>query len=540
MLTDPPSAEWPPAPLDLLVVGSLTIDRFADGTLAAGGSVLHATRAAVDAGYRIGVVTVAGREVTADAGIRRLAEIATIHGEPAPATLTFRHEETPAGRRLWLEVPATPLVAPPHGLAPRAVLYAPVADEIGPGLGGQVYEGAVKGAILQGWLRDLAPGELVRSRPVSSIPPPLVMRLAACDVLIASREDLLADAAEPAAQLDALRGTMGSNPTLIVTDADRGAWVDEAGSRTLVGVPRVVRDVPMVGAGDAYAALLLGAMGRGRDPLGAARDAAAGVAEMLAARSDRRIAIVGDVHGMDRRLVSLLREAQLIDGGGSWIGGRDELWCLGDLVDRGTGGSKVIQLLRRLGVEAEAAGGRVDSVLGNHEVLMLAARTMPDDASSGPFATFREDWIANGGIAEDLDRVTDEDAAWLAGLPAVTRVADALLVHADAGLYLSLGRTLGEANERMAGLMAEPDPVTWDGVLGVMTERFSLRDDPSLAGRMLARFGGARVLHGHTPIARFTGADPASVRAPHVYADGRAMALDPGLPIGGPGFVHIL
>lgn len=540
MLTDPPHAEWPPVPLDLLVVGALTIDRFADGTVAPGGSVLHATRAAVDAGYRIGVVTVAGREATADAGIRHLAGIAGVHAEPASETLTFRHEETAAGRRLWLEVPVTPLVTPPRGFAPRAVLYAPVADEIGPGLGGQVYEGVVRGAILQGWLRDLAPGQLVRSRPVSAIPPPLVARLAECDVLIASREDLVADAAEPGPQLDALRATMGSRPTLIVTDADHGAWVDGAGTRTLVGVPRVVRDVPMVGAGDAYAALLLGAMGRGRDPLGAARDAAAGVAEMLAARSDRRIVILGDLHGMDRRFVSLLREAQLIDGDGAWIGGRDELWCLGDLVDRGTGGSKVIHLLRRLAVEADAAGGRVGSVLGNHEVLMLAARAMPAEASSGPFATFREDWIGNGGIAEDLDLITDDDAAWLAELPAMVRVADALLVHADAGLYLSLGHTLGEANERMAALMGTPDAVTWDGLLGVMTERFSLRDDPSLAGRMLARFGGARVLHGHTPIARFTGADPASVRAPHVYADGRAVALDPGLPIGGLGFVHLI
>jgi hypothetical protein len=398
----------------------------------------------------------------------------------------------------------------------------------------------VRGAILQGWLRELVPGELVRSRPVAAIPSPLVAQLAACDVLIASREDLLADADAPGAQLDALRAVVGPQPCLIVTDADHGAWIDQGGARTLVGVPRVVRGVPMVGAGDAYASLLLGAMGRGRDSIGAARDAAAGVAEMLAARSERRIVIVGDVHGMDRRLVSLLRDAQLVDREGGWIGGRDELWCLGDLVDRGTGGSKVIQLLRRLAAEAETVGGRVGSVLGNHEVLMLAARAMPDEASSGPFATFREDWIGNGGVAEDLDRVTGEDAAWLASLPAMVRIADALLVHADAGLYLSLGRTLGEANERMAALMAEPDPVTWDGLLGVMTERFSLRDDPTLAGRMLGRFGGARVLHGHTPVARFTGADPASVRAPHVYADGRALALDPGLPIGGPGFVHLL
>jgi hypothetical protein len=92
----------------------------------------------------------------------------------------------------------------------------------------------------------------------------------------------------------------------------------------------------------------------------------------------------------------------------------------------------------------------------------------------------------------------------------------------------------------MAALMAEPEPVAWDGLLGVMTERFSLRDDPHLAERLLARFGGRRVLHGHTPIARFTGADPATVRAPYLYANGHAMALDPGLPLGGPGFVHVL
>ena len=532
MLTDPP--------LDLLVVGSLTIDRFADGSLAPGGSVLHATRAAVDAGYRLGVVTVAGDEAAARDGISALRQLAGVQLEPAAATLLFRHEETAAGRRLWLEVPATPLAAASRAASPRAVLFAPVANEMGPELGGRDFASSVRGAILQGWLRELTAGEIVRSRPLRALPEPLVARLAGCDVLIASREDLLADAHEPQAQLDALRGTFGPAPTLIVTDADHGAWVDRRGSRTLVGVPRVVRDVPMVGAGDAYAAILLGAMGRGRDPLGAARDAAAGVAEMLASRSDRRVAVIGDVHGMDVRLASLLVDAGLTDASGAWTGGRDELWCLGDLVDSGTGGAAVIGMLRRLADEAAAAGGRAGSVMGNHEVLLLAAHHMPDEATNGPFATFRGDWIGNGGIEADLARMSDADAAWLARLPAMARVGDALLLHADAGMYLSLGRTVGEANERMAALMEEPEPVGWDGLLGVMTERFSLRDDPRLAERLLARFGGRRVLHGHTPIARFTGADPATVRAPHLYADGRAMALDPGLPLGGPGFVHVL
>ncbi len=524
--------------LDLLVVGALTVDRFADGSLAPGGSVLHATRAAAGAGYRVAVVTVAGTEPEARAGTDELAAISEVQAAQATGTLTFRHAETAAGRRLWLEVAATPLATAPNRSQPAAVLYAPVADELGPELGGQEYAGTVSGAILQGWLRALAPGEEVRPLPVAALTDALVARLARCTVLIASREDLLADADLPEAQLDALRRVMGDAPALIVTDATAGAWIDAGGERTLVGVPRVVRDVPMVGAGDAYAALLLGALGRGRDLLGAARDAAAGVAEMLAARSDRRVWLMGDVHGMDRRLVALLAEAGLIDATGSWSGGRDELWCLGDLVDRGPGGASVVALLRRLADEAAAVGGRVGSVIGNHEILMLAARAMPDEPSNGPYATFREDWISNGGIPATLERLTDDDAAWMARLPALARVAGELLIHADAGLYLSLGRTVGEANERLAALLAEPDPVTWDGILGVMTERYALRDDPLLAGRMLARFGGRRIVHGHTPIARFTRQVPAEVRAPHLYAGGRVMAMDPGMPLGGPGFLH--
>lgn len=526
--------------LDLLVVGALTIDHFADGSLAPGGSVLHATRAAVDAGYGTAVMTVAGTEEAARSGLDELASIAAVDVRQVDTTLAFRHEETATGRRLWLEAPAARLVRVPLATPSRAVLLAPVADELDGDAGPMEVGGAVRGAILQGWLRELANGEVVRPRPLASLDDALVARLATHDVLVASREDLLADGEHPGAQLDRLRARVGAHPTLVVTDAAYGAWVDTGDVRVLVEAARVVRDVPMVGAGDAFAALLLGAMGRGRDPVAAARDAAGGVAEMLAARSDRRIVVIGDLHGMDRTFVELIRGARLIDATGRWIGGRDELWCLGDLVDRGLGGSVIVSTLRRLSAEAAAAGGHVGTVIGNHEILMLAARAMPDEPTNGPFATFREDWLANGGVPSELARVTDADAAWMATRPAMARVGDALLLHADAGMYLALGRTLGEANERMASLLAEADPVTWDGLLGVMTERYSFRDDPRLAARMLARFGGRRIVHGHTPVARFLGVDPATVRAPHVYADGRAMAMDPGLPLGGPGFVHVM
>ena len=535
MLTGPP-----PAPIDLLVVGSLTLDRFADGRLAAGGSVLHAGRAAADAGYRVGIATVAGPEPEAVIGLDELDRVADVQRTPADATLTFRHDERPTGRRLWLETPATPLTTATRTATPAAVLYAPVADELDAGLGGQRYPGVMTGAILQGWLRRLEPGHLVDAVGLDALPASLVAELGRCDVLVASREDLVAVADTPARQLDALRSSFGGHPTLVVTDGEAGAWADSRGQRRLVPPPRVVRDVPMVGAGDAWAALMLGSLGRGRDPWGAARDAAAGVAELLASRANRTVHVVGDLHGMRDTLAGLLRAAGLIGADDGWTGGRDELWCLGDLVDRGPDGIGVIDLLMALDAEAAPAGGRVSSVLGNHEVMLLAARWMPDASSSGPGGTFVADWLANGGRETDLARLSDAHAAWLAALPGLARVDDALLVHADAGVYLPLGRTLGQANETLAGILADPEPVTWDGLLGAFTERHAFRDDPRLVDRMLARFGGRRLVHGHSPIARLTGQPAAQVRGPFIYADGRAVALDPALPLGGPGFTFSL
>ena len=533
MVTDPPH-------LDLLVVGSLTIDRFGDGALAPGGSVLHASLAAADAGYRVGAVTVAGPEAEARRGIERLTELRWLHASPAPATLTFRHEETAAGRRLWLEVPATRLSRVAQADRPAAILFAPVGDELDADLAGQRAEGVATGAILQGWLRALETGSVVAPLGLDALPDALVAGLAACDVIVASREDLVAVAGEPAAQLAAMRRTFGTRPTLVVTDGSAGAWVDASGRRERVPAPRVVRDVPMVGAGDAYAALMLGALGRGRDPWGAARDAAAGVAELLAGRSDRTVHVVGDLHGMRDTFLALLADAGLVDASGGWIGGRDEVWCLGDLVDRGPDGTGIVELLMQLEAEAGDAGGRVATVLGNHEVLLLAARGMPDAASGGPGGTFESDWLANGGIPSDLARLTDDQAAWLAARPGLARVGEALLVHADAGVYLPVGSHVGpdERDARRRSRHARSGDVGWPARRVHRALRLSRRRDP--------RGPHARAVRRPTPaawpypIARLSGEPAATVRAPLPTPWGRCLALDPRPPLGGPGFLYRL
>lgn len=84
-----------------------------------------------------------------------------------------------------------------------------------------------------------------------------------------------------------------------------------------------------------------------------------------------RIVAIGDVHGDFRTFSRLLAGARLIDATMRWSGERTVLVQTGDLLDRGAGSRRVMDLLMALEKEAEAAGGRVVVLLGNHEVLNL-------------------------------------------------------------------------------------------------------------------------------------------------------------------------
>jgi fructokinase len=281
----PTATPW--ADLEILVVGALTIDRFADGNVAPGGSVLHSARALALDGRRVGVVTVAADDPVSRRALDELAGLAAVEVEPAPTTVTFEHVETSAGRTLTLAAPSATLEAPARAVRPASVLYAAVAGELTAGLGGQRYDGARTGAILQGWLRSLESGRQVQPLPLASLSEPMRAALAACDLLVASREDLLADADDAQGQLAALRATFGPHPALVVTIGIDGAWLDEAGAgRSHVPAPFVARGVPTVGAGDGYAAVMLAALGRGAPCRAAAAHAAEITAEWLVARAN--------------------------------------------------------------------------------------------------------------------------------------------------------------------------------------------------------------------------------------------------------------
>lgn len=247
----------------------------------------------------------------------------------------------------------------------------------------------------------------------------------------------------------------------------------------------------------------------------------------------RPVFVVGDVHGHRDALVALLRDAELVDAAERWSGADAVLWLLGDLVDRGPDGLGAIDLVRRL--ERESAGA-VRCLLGNHEAYLMSVFRAGGEELGFPGTTFTDVWRANGGLVRDLAGLTSEHVDWIVRRPAVALEGDWLLLHADTDAYLRYGGTIPEVNAGIETALRSSEPRVLEELLETLSDRLRLHD-PAVVDRLLAAFGGSRIVHGHTPIASVLGVDPRAVTAPFVYGDGRAVNVDHCLFGGGPGFV---
>jgi serine/threonine protein phosphatase 1 len=134
--------------------------------------------------------------------------------------------------------------------------------------------------------------------------------------------------------------------------------------------------------------------------------------------SDRRI-FIGDVHGHYDGLMNLLETIAPTDS--------DQVYFVGDLIDRGPKSAQVIEFVRQQGYVC---------VLGNHEQLVLEA--FPGDNKVSQFAL--QAWLQSGGqttVASyaEPERLLD-NIEWLRTLPPYLDLGDIWLVHA--GLHPSL------------------------------------------------------------------------------------------------------
>ncbi len=84
-----------------------------------------------------------------------------------------------------------------------------------------------------------------------------------------------------------------------------------------------------------------------------------------------RVVAVSDIHGAYEPMVATLQNAGIIDAEHDWSGGSNHLVIVGDILDRGADSRDVMDLLMVLEAQAEAAGGKVHVLIGNHEAMNL-------------------------------------------------------------------------------------------------------------------------------------------------------------------------
>ncbi len=170
---------------------------------------------------------------------------------------------------------------------------------------------------------------------------------------------------------------------------------------------------------------------------------------------------IGDIQGCHAELRALLKKLRFKSD-------RDQLWLVGDLVNRGPASLAVLRLVRALGDNAI-------TVLGNHDLHLLAV-------ARGTERRMRaDDTLQRVLAARDRDQLLD----WLITLPLAHFDArhDDLMVHAGLPPQWSAADTIRHAADTAAALQKNPDRFL-ARMYGDQPDRWS----PSLRGADKHRF----------------------------------------------------
>ncbi|HNP63275.1 MAG TPA: metallophosphoesterase, partial [Woeseiaceae bacterium] len=102
-----------------------------------------------------------------------------------------------------------------------------------------------------------------------------------------------------------------------------------------------------------------------------------------------RVVAIADIHGAFDAMTATLEKAKILDDDLNWSGGKAHLVVVGDILDRGPGSRRAMELLMRLESEAETAGGRVHVLFGNHETMPMTGDLRY--VSDAEYAAFADD-----------------------------------------------------------------------------------------------------------------------------------------------------
>jgi hypothetical protein len=236
-----------------------------------------------------------------------------------------------------------------------------------------------------------------------------------------------------------------------------------------------------------------------------------------------RLVAIGDVHGDMAATRRALRLAGAIDEADTWIGGGLVLVQTGDILDRGDDEQEILDLFARLTSEAEAAGGAIYQLQGNHELM----NAMGDFryVTRGGYVDFVEGEVPEPLTAEARARAFFPGGRYarkLAEHDMVTIVGDSVFVHG--GVLPRFAANLEKSNRDarcfLLGYSAKPPAAVLDPEGPLWTREFSTGE--SACGELsktLEALGVERMVVGHTPqLGGITSA-----------CDGRVWRIDTGM-----------
>lgn len=224
-----------------------------------------------------------------------------------------------------------------------------------------------------------------------------------------------------------------------------------------------------------------------------------------------RVVAIGDLHGDEAATRAALRLAGALGPGDTWAGGHLTLVQTGDQLDRGDGERAIVDLFDHLAEEAQAAGGRVVALNGNHETMNVAgdfryvtprgleafAGSQPKSAQAGRVAEgfrLRAEALLPGG----------QYARRLARRDVVAQVGDSVFVHGGVlpeHLDYGLDRINRETRAWMLGEAQAPAVILSDRA-PVWVRTYSA--DPvdarecEVLEQVLRRMRAVRMVVGHT------------------------------------------
>lgn len=147
----------------------------------------------------------------------------------------------------------------------------------------------------------------------------------------------------------------------------------------------------------------------------------------------RRLLALSDIEGNFQSLKIMLQSAGVMDESFNWTFGDGQVVMLGDFFDRGLNVTECLWLLYKLDGEAEAAGGKLHFILGNHEVINLQGNTQYVRRKYlENVKLLKEDYKEWYGQHSELGR-------WLRTKNAVEKIGDYVFCHG--GVSMDLVRT---------------------------------------------------------------------------------------------------